>query len=154
MNLDFLVKRGRLPWCPGPMAVDVDVWHEYEIPLIGTFRVNDDLVIFTQVLESPHDLSVWAYACVDLADNDVTFDSVEELRRFVEDRFMGREAVLALAKDGRIGDHWTRIDVTEGLVAAVETFLNGVISSVADPERRVRAKLAGLEAAESELAQV
>ncbi|MCG5219403.1 hypothetical protein [Streptosporangium sp. KLBMP 9127] len=154
MNLDSLVKRGRLPWRPGSEVYDLDVWHEYEIPLTGTFRVGADLVMFTQVLESSHGLSAWAYVCVRPEESeefgDVTFGSTDELRGFVEATFLDREAVLTLARDDRIIDRWTRSDVTNGLVPTVEGFLNRIIGSVNDvenTERRVGAKFAGLEAA-------
>ncbi|WP_405088331.1 hypothetical protein [Microbispora sp. NBC_01389] len=105
MNLDLLVKRGHLPWRPNPGACDVDVWHEYEIPLNGTFRLDDDVIMFTQVLESSHGLSAWAYTCLTPEQVEGTsnayFESVDELHRFVEDCFSGKEAVLALARDDR-----------------------------------------------------
>ncbi|GGO30830.1 hypothetical protein GCM10010116_61740 [Microbispora rosea subsp. aerata] len=158
MNLDSLVKRGHLPWRPNPRACDVDTWHEYEIPLSGTFRVGDNVILFTQVLESSHGLSAWAYTCLTPEQVDSTsnayFSSVDELHQFVENCFLGKEAVLTLVRDDRTAGEWTRVEVTKNLVSAVEEFLNGIISSVdrePDTGRRVSAKLAGLEAATSEL---
>ncbi|MFF5109984.1 hypothetical protein [Streptosporangium sp. NPDC000509] len=159
MNLDLMIKRGQFPWRPRPEATELDVWHEYEIPLTGTFRLNDQSVLFTQVLESSHGLSAWAYVCLEPEEADqtsvITFASADEMREFVEATFRGREAVLTLAKDDRIIDQWTRNRVEEDLSATVEEFLNGIIRSVnevSDPEQRIRAKFAGLEAAGSELA--
>lgn len=159
MNLDALIRKGRLPWNPRGEATDPDVWHEYEIPLVGTFRIDGDLVLFTQVLESSQRFSVWAYVCPSSTEieeiSTMTFTSVDDLRDYVERVFQGREAVLALARDDRIIGHWTRAEITgDGLVAAVESFLNDILKSVnavQDTERRVLAKLAGLEATESEL---
>ena len=160
MNLDSLIKRGSLPWRPRPEVTDLDVWHEYEIPLTGTFRVNGDLVLFAQVLEGSHGLSAWAYVCLDASEArevaDIAFDSLDHLDNFVEARFLGREAVLALAMEDRI-DNWTRGKVADGLLSAVESFINDVIQNtvntakVPDPKQRVLAKIAGLEAAKSEL---
>ncbi|GAB1821089.1 hypothetical protein [Herbidospora sp. RD11066] len=160
MNLDSVIKRGCLPWRPRQDASDLDVWHEYEIPLTGTFRINGSLIVFTQVLESSQGFSAWAYSCIredDLAGLD-SFSTVDDLRDYVESLFQGREAVIALAKDDRLIDRWTRREVTEGLVPAVEAFLNDVISSVNrvdDAGVRVRAKLAaldeGLDGAQAEL---
>ncbi|WP_204015348.1 hypothetical protein [Sphaerimonospora thailandensis] len=158
MSLDTLVKPGHLPWRPRPEASDLDVWHEYEVPLTGTFSLGRDLVLFTQILESSQGLSAWAYTCLTPEEADVAanvrFDSLDALRQFVEDRFLGKEAVLTLARGDRTADHWTRVEVTENLITAVEEFLNSIIRSVdevADTDRRVSAKLAGLEAAASEL---
>ncbi|MGC5009301.1 hypothetical protein ACLQ2R_00915 [Streptosporangium sp. DT93] len=161
MNLDSLIKRGSLPWRPRPEVVDLDVWHEYEIPLTGTFRVHGDLILFAQVLEGSRGLSAWAYVCLDASEArevaDVTFDSLEHLDSFVEAKFLGREAVLALAMEDRI-DNWTRSEVVGGLLSAVEGFINDVIQDTAttakvpDPKQRVLAKIASLEAAKSQLA--
>ncbi|GAA2997187.1 hypothetical protein [Streptosporangium longisporum] len=161
MNLDSLIKRGNLPWRPRLEVVDLDVWHEYEIPLTGTFRVNGDLVLFAQVLEGSHGLSAWAYVHLDDSEArevaGVAFDSLDHLDSFVEARFLGREAVLALAMEDRI-DKWTRSRVVGGLLSAVESFINDVIKDTAttakvpDPKERVLAKIAGLEAARSQLA--
>ncbi|MGW4421450.1 hypothetical protein [Streptosporangium sp. NPDC004631] len=137
---------------------DLDVWHEYEIPLTGTFRVNGDFVLFTQVLESSQGLSAWAYVCLDRSDAgevaDIAFESLDELNSFVEAKFLGREAVLALAREDRI-DNWTRSEVADGLLSTVEGFITQVIVNavkVPDPNQRILAKLAGLEAVKSELA--
>lgn len=154
MNLDSLIKRGQPPWRPKLEATDLEVWHEYEIPLIGTFRLNEQLVLFTQVMESDRGLSAWAYVCLGAEDlSGVEFVSIDEMRDFVEAKFLGREAVLALAKDDLLGQ-WTRQTVANSLRNALEDFLNGIIKSVnevPDTERRIRAKFAGLEAAEDEL---
>lgn len=161
MNLDSVIKRGRLPWRPRPEAGELEVWHEYEIPLTGVFRLHGHHVMFTQVMESAKGLSAWAYACLSESEaeelSSVTFSSLDEMRDFVESVFQGREAVLALAKDDRIIDQWTRVSVQNGLRGALEEFINGIIKSVnkmTDRDRRLRAKFAGLEAAEVEGALV
>ncbi|GHH70736.1 hypothetical protein GCM10017673_23080 [Streptosporangium violaceochromogenes] len=62
--------------------------------------------------------------------------------------------MLALAAEDRI-DNWTRSNVADGLLSTVESFVNDVIRNtvrVQDPEQRVLATIAGLEAAKSELA--
>lgn len=158
LNLDALIKQGHLPWRPRPEARDLDVWHQYESPLTGTFRIDDALVLFTQVLETGHGLSAWAYVCLSESDERElegrTFASVDELDSFVAARFCGHEAVLALATDDQI-DSWTRKEVHDGLLAAVEAYLNDLIAGVnkvPSAEQRVLAKFAGVEAAHSELA--
>jgi hypothetical protein len=163
MNLDSLIKRNQLPWRPRPEVEDLDVWHEYEIPLVGTFRLRDEIVLFTQVVENSHsNFSAWAYVCLNTAESEdfeeLSFPNVDELRSFIEGIFADREAVLALAKGDRI-DHWTRKEVRGSLLSAVEEFLNDVIyeavhRTTRTTEQRVMAKIAGLEAAQSELADV
>jgi hypothetical protein len=158
MNLDSIVKQGRLPWRPNDQVGDLDVWHEYETPLTGVFRMQDRTVLFTMVYEYDHDVSIWAYLEL---DDDVTrelseiqFDSVEALTAWVEAQFAGREAVLALARADRIASRWTRQTVRSNLLDATDDFLSAVIKSVdevRDTATRVRAKLAGVDAAGAEL---
>ncbi|MFE3454570.1 hypothetical protein ACFXJ8_37175 [Nonomuraea sp. NPDC059194] len=155
VNLDSLIKRGLPPWRPRPEASDLDVWHEYEIPLTGTFHLNGDLILFTQVAAATEDRSAWAYVCIDPDDADSVFPSLDEMDAFVEDRFAGHEVVIALADGDRLLGTWTReIIDSGGLPQALERALNKVIQSVDrvdEQERRIRAKLAGVEAATAEL---
>jgi len=159
VNLDFLIKRGLPPWRPRPEASDLDVWHEYEIPLTGTFRLNGDLILFTQVAAATEDRSAWAYVCIDPDDaesvENAHFSSLDEMDAFVEGRFAGHEVVIALADGDKLLGLWTReIIDSGGLPQALESALNKVIQSVNhvdEQERRIRAKLAGVEAATAEL---
>ncbi|WP_459801120.1 hypothetical protein [Herbidospora sp. RD11066] len=156
-----MIKRGQRPWSPKPDAQILDVWHEYEIPLTGTFQLHECSVLFTQVMETPKGTSAWAYLCLSDEDaikiKDIKFVSLDEMHQFVESSFVGKEAVMALARDDKI-THWSRVTVHNSLDGAFEDFLNTVIQSVDEDEtnreRRVRAKLVGLEAAEDELAGV
>ncbi|MFI6927250.1 hypothetical protein ACIBIZ_45470 [Nonomuraea spiralis] len=134
------------------------MWHEYEIPLTGTFRLNGDLILFTQVAAATEERSAWAYVCIDPDDADslenADFVSLDEMDAFVEDKFAGHEVVIALADGDKLLDTWTReIIGSGGLPQALESALNKVIQSVnhVDQERRIRAKLAGVEAARAEL---
>ncbi|MDA0633304.1 hypothetical protein OUY22_07715 [Nonomuraea sp. MCN248] len=159
MNLDYLIKRGLPPWRPRPEASDLDVWHEYEIPLTGTFHLNGDLILFTQVAAATEERSAWAYVCIDPVDADsvenAVFASLDEMDAFVEDRFAGREVVIALADSDELIGLWTREIINSGgLPQALESALNTVIKSVNSvdgQERRIRVKLAGVEAAKAEL---
>ncbi|MET9343715.1 hypothetical protein ACWENQ_35545 [Nonomuraea sp. NPDC004354] len=135
------------------------MWHEYEIPLTGTFHLNGDLILFTQVAAATEERSAWAYVCIDPNDADsvenAVFPSLDEMDAFVEDRFTGHEVVIALADGDKLLDTWTReIIDSGGLPQALERALNKVIQSVNrvdEQERRIRAKLAGVEAAKAEL---
>jgi hypothetical protein len=48
MNLDTLVRIGQPPWQPVPGAADIDVWDKYDFPSCGTYRLGDNLVVFTK----------------------------------------------------------------------------------------------------------
>ncbi|MGN9786933.1 hypothetical protein ACTMTF_36305 [Nonomuraea sp. ZG12] len=135
------------------------MWHEYEIPLTGTFHLNEDLILFTQAAAATEERSAWAYVCIapDNAESveNAVFPSLDEMDAFVEDRFVGREVVLALAVGDKLLGLWTRESIDSGgLPQALESALNKVIQSVNhvdEQERRIRAKLAGVEAATAEL---
>ena len=158
MNLDSLVKQGRLPWRPNAQADDLVVFHQYEVPLTGVFWVAEAAVLFTSVLESDRDLSVWAYveldAKVSKGVSGLEFDSAESLDKWVDAQFSGHEAVLAIVRGDQIGSRWTRQSVDAGLLDATDRFLTAIIQSldqVEDTATRIRAKIAGLDAARSEL---
>jgi hypothetical protein len=159
VNLDLLIKGGLPPWRPRPEASDLDVWHEYEIPLTGTFHLNEDLILFTQVAAATEERSAWAYVCINPDDaesvKNAVFPSLDEMDAFVEGRFAGRDVVIALADGDRLLGIWTRETIDSGgLPQALESALNKVIQSVNrvdEQGRRIRAKLAGVEAATAEL---
>lgn len=158
MNLDSLVKQGRLPWCPNAQAGRLEVFHRYEIPLTGVFWMGQSAVLFTMTFEGDKDLSVWAYVELDAevaADLEgLVFESLEALDEWVDAQFIGREAVLAIVRGDKIGNRWTRLLVDSGLLEATDSFLTAIIRSlekVEDTASRIRAKIAGLDAARSEL---
>ena len=105
-NHDELIQRGCLPWSPRPATTNLDVWHEYEIPLAGTFRLDDQLVLFTVVGDPSADLTVWAYRYLSADEaasvEEATFASVDELRERVQSLFASHKAVFALANDLQI----------------------------------------------------
>lgn len=158
MNLDSMVKQGRLPWRPNALARELDVWHQYETPLTGTFSVGDSVILFTLVMETDSDVSVWAYMELphDVAQSvgDLSFEGVHDLNQWVEEQFRGHEAVLAFAKEGRLAGRWGRKHVDRDLLTALESFLQDLIHSVdevEDTSTRIRAKVAGVAAARREL---
>jgi len=102
LNLDTLVSIGQPPWQPTPAASDVDVWDKYDFPICGTYRLGDDLVIFT-VITTAATRSLWAYVPVPATDQEsvinAQFDTEAEFDAFLQDRFAGREAVFAAAEN-------------------------------------------------------
>lgn len=157
MNLDKLVTRGRIPWSPVPAARDLDVWVEYDHPLAGTFVADGQTVLFAVVGDSSAKRSVWAYAILTGPEAEqyagLAFDSVTELRQFVEDRFSERQAVFALADDLVI-QIWAPADSAGPLYEKAIAFLDSILDQPdhrPDPGTRFRAKLAQVDVVRDEL---
>lgn len=156
MNLDALVAQGRLPWSPHPDAGDLDIWHQYDFPRTGTLNVKGTTVLFTLVGGS-ESLSVWAYASLDSDDAaavaDPIFESLEEMRRFVEQAFSGRRLALALADDLLITS-WSVTEDDGELYEVATTFLEQVLAqsrSRLDSGAKFRTTLAQVDVATHEL---
>jgi hypothetical protein len=157
MNLDALVKKGCRPWAPSPGARDLDVWLEYDVPTAGTFVLDSQSVIFTVLGSADDPVSVWAYTCLTEDDakalGDQKFGSVDEMARAVDEQFTGHRAVFAVADKLEIW-RWTSLDVEEGLIKSAVAFLSQVRESLEQkktPDAEFQVKLAGVEAAKSEL---
>jgi hypothetical protein len=157
MNLDAVVTQGQLPWSPNPDVDNLDVWYEYEHPRVGTFRTKECTVLFTAVGGFETRVSVWAYACLqpEEARNlaELTFDSLSDMRNFVEKEFVGRHLVLALADDLVIR-RWAVADDTGPLYDVATAFLDGIMAetrSRQDSGTKFRAKLAQVDVATHEL---
>lgn len=162
MNLDALVCRGTPPWQPSREAHDTEVWHRYDHPMAGTYKLGDDLVLFTLIGDTSNHLSVWAY--VPLLQSDLEkvdcaeFDTPTEMREFIESMFAGREATFALAKDLKVW-RWTRYNVSSrlGLLPAATAALAEMVRSITDrhrppaPDVLFQAELAQAEVTTDEL---
>lgn len=158
MNLDALVKTGRLPWSPNPSVSDLDTWHQYEHPLAGTFKSHGNTVFFTMVAEY-ESTSVWAYTCLPGEEAkglaSVQFDSVESLREFADHLLEGRKMAFALAEDLLI-KRWSVPDEGGSLYDLGTQFLNQVLEGLKrtrDPGTMLRAKLAQVDVAANELVE-
>lgn len=157
MNLDAVVTKGRLPWRPCPDAQDLNVWHQYEHPLIGTFSTKAGRVVFTAVGGIETDASVWAYACLEPDEarglDGIEFDSLADLRHFTDEIFASHRLVLALADDLLITS-WAVADETGPLYEVATKFLERVLAQLRsrqDPGARFQATLAEVDAATHEL---
>jgi hypothetical protein len=151
MNLDALVKRGEVPWCPSPDATECDAWHVWDHPRAGTFRIGPDLVLFTVVTDNDDDLSVWAYVPVqadaERSFADVRFATGPELGEFISAQFADRLAVFAVASDLLVA-RWGECQVpagADGLETAAAEFVSSLVAS-ARPMARLQAALAGAAA--------
>jgi hypothetical protein len=152
MNLDTVVKRGEVPWRPSPDASDCDAWLVWDHPRAGTFRIGQDLVLFTVVSDNDDaDLSVWAYAPVqpeaERSFADAWFASSSELGEFISAHFADQMAVFVVASDLSIA-HWGEYrvpDGADGLATAAAAFVSSLIAAAA-PSTRLQAALAGAAA--------
>lgn len=124
LNLDTLVSAGQPPWQPTAAAQDVDVWDKYDFPLHGTYRLGDELVVFT-VITTAGSRSLWAYVPVspDMREavTGARFDTEAEFNAFLDGLFAGREAVLAAAENSVVTSKSDGILIApgrNGLIAA------------------------------------
>lgn len=160
MNLDILAKRGELAWAPSPAACDLDIWHQYDVPLVGTFRVGDTTVLFTAIGDVDDTISVWAYVPLTPARSaaiaEQSFSDVRQMQCVVEDCFRDQEAVITIARDCRV-IRYTRVDVEKVLEEAAVTALASIVRSYENesnpsPGARLRVRRAELAEATREYA--
>jgi hypothetical protein len=99
---DSLVSAGQLPWEPSAAAEDVDVWYKFDLPLAGTYRLGDDLLLFL-LITTAGDRSLWAYVPVPAdrarAVTEAQFNGEAELQAFAAGCFSAQKAVFAVAQD-------------------------------------------------------
>jgi hypothetical protein len=144
MNLDTLVSTGQRPWRPTAAADDVEVWNKFDFPTSGTFRLGDDMVVFT-LITTAGSQSLWAYVPVAAGDQksvtDARFDSDAEFDAFVATCFAGREAVFAVAQDHFITAKSDGVPIGDGehalLTAAAQWYMTRYSARMRLPALRV-----------------
>lgn len=148
VNLDTLVSTGQPPWRPVSAARDVDVWDKYDFPLHGTYRLDDDVIVFT-LITTAGTRSLWAYVPVPRSEQGTVagarFDTEEEFYAFLEGCFAGREAVFAVAENFVIVSKSDGIQVprgTDALLAAGARWYAQRAASVASERVQQIAKAA------------
>jgi hypothetical protein len=135
-DLGAVVTKGRLPWKPCPDARDVNVWHEYEHPHIGTFTSDVGAVMFSVLGGVETDVSLWAYAC--LAPDEaheldgIEFNSLADLREFIDSTYASHRLVFALAGDLLITS-WAVAERTGPLYEVATDFLEQVVAQTRSP---------------------
>jgi hypothetical protein len=159
MNLDAVVTAGQLAWKPSPDAEELATWHMWNHPHTGTFASKVGTVLYTIVGGAEDRMSVWAYACLDPSEAhdlaDVTFDSLDQLREFMQTTFASHRLVLALADDLHITTWWVA-DKTGPLYEVAAEFLEQVLAeklSRQDAHTKFQAQLAWVGDATREFAQ-
>lgn len=114
-------------------------------------------VIFTVLGGVATDVSVWAYACLTPGKaqglDEIEFESMDDLRAFIDETFVSHRLVLALADDLLITS-WAAAERIGPLYEVATDFLEQVLAqtrSQLDLGARFRAKLAAVDVATHEL---
>jgi hypothetical protein len=141
MSLDKFLRIGTPPWQPADEAEAVSVWHAYDTPLVGTFRILHQLVLFTVIEDTSNELTVWAYIPISGENEHLvsegSFASVAKMREFIVSMFAGHEATFALAWNKRLWKWITHtVLVEEGVRGAATAAIRHMISMTVD-EREV-----------------
>jgi hypothetical protein len=152
MNLDAVVTRGCLAWLPSEDAEDLDHWHFWNHPLIGTFTCKVGTVLYA-ILEGVEErMSLWAYACLEPDEArelvDVAFASPDDMKRYVDEVFGSHRLVLALADDSYITD-WSVADRIGPVYEVTADFLKHVLAERLrhkDPRAKVHEQFAWVSA--------
>lgn len=131
MNPDLIANIGYPPWCPSPDAEMVDVWDKYDLPLNGTFRLGEEVIVFEMLISRgpvPHH-SWWRYTVVPPEDHAAVanprFDTEAEFNAFLDSLFARGAGCVAyaVAEDHVITKTGTSEDVfkkaTESKAAAI-----------------------------------
>ena len=129
MNLDAIVERGCVPWSPSSLVADLEVWQAYEVPLVGTFTLGGQTILFSVVGDADASMLVYAYVPLTVDVSDRTFVDAAELGRFVNEQFDGQKCVIALAPDARL-DRWSVVLVEGSLYAAANQHLDAVLAQM------------------------
>jgi hypothetical protein len=156
VNIDGLLRSGRLPWSPNPASRDLKVWDEYEHPRSGTFAIGSETVLFTMVGRWDR-ISVWAYTYLTTGEaaelSGIEFDSLHDLQGWVSSYFGDRLVSFALADDLLI-QRWSVPDGRGRLEELAVRFLENLVSTASshrDSGTMLRAKLAEYEVATADL---
>lgn len=124
------VQPGALPWQPAADAELVEVYHRYDVPLIGLVRRHGTTYLFSCVFGVGRRTSIWAYA--HLTESEVELiDEVDEagFERLVQLLLTGRGLVVAIANENtgigavyKLSAHDNYGDVLDSLRSILEEF--------------------------------
>lgn len=130
------VTKGLKPWLPTPEACNLDVWHAYDGPLVGTFTQKGRKALFVNVLGEHDGAAVWAYTYLSARDagslEDKLFESVEDMNTAIADLCGGQIVTFALTSDSSIrnfGD--VAMDADQSLLAGALTFCRTLVEALA-----------------------
>ena len=141
MNCDAIVKKHLAPWAPNREARNLDALHVHDFPLIGTFELGDDTILFACLTGAMSRSNVWAYTCLSETQRQAldAFDAetTEELEQFVHSLFEGNRAAFALALDGEVRE-WSAGDVAtdQHVMDVAITFMDNTIKASRSSKRK------------------
>lgn len=150
MNFDSIVAADARPWLPAPDASNLDVWHEDDVPVLGTFDLPDGHVLFTLVGAADKAVTTWAYLPLEVSEykelQETVYDSVLKMNEDVHRRFEARHCVFAVARDFSISS-WTPTDepVKSVLQGATE-FMQDYVALVSGEVELLNRRLEKLQA--------
>jgi len=146
MNSDSLFAKGRLAWSPCSRATNLEVWHEHEVPFVGTFDVSGVRILFTVVgsAESSKTTTVWGYTEL-VNEPPESFEDVKELRRWVHSQFKGSPSCFAVTSDLRIIRYSDTV-TAESIWDGASVFLETLLEAIENPTARARARFSANQA--------
>jgi hypothetical protein len=134
MNLDSIVSLGTRPWLPSSDATGLDIWHEDDVPVVGTFDLGDVHVLFSIVGSAESTLTTWGYVVLEAAEfeslSEKVYDTPVELDEDVKAHFANRRLVFAIANHYVIEAWGPTEEASVGLLAGATTFLNDYVAVV------------------------
>lgn len=101
-TFDQLIQSGGQPWEPCADITDLDIWHQYDVPLVGTFRFRGNPMMFAALNPADPKLTFWCYielSAADLALIPDTWDSVEDMYSLLSYLYKNRTIGFAVAEN-------------------------------------------------------
>lgn len=138
MNLDTLTCSGLAPWHPSQQVRSCDPWALYDVPTLGVLDYSEGPVLFVCLLGADDRFGVWAYLPLREGEDDVSFDSDDELWRYVETLFNGRAVILRSSTDLLLDEQYYEMDSASGMYGTCAKFLDWELAGL-------RAKLAEVQ---------
>jgi hypothetical protein len=128
---------GALPWRPNSTASLVDVYHRYDIPLVGIVEDDDTQYLFQCLAGHADDVSVWAYTPVTEREQEVLEEADPEFLVQVQMGFSrGRPVEVAIATED------------DGVLLSIQSFaledttrISELLAAAIRADHRARAKL-------------
>lgn len=149
MNLDQIVSMGFRPWKPSKEAVDLEAWHEDDVPTIGTFFLHGNPVIFKLIGEPEAGLTTWAYLPLNDDEyrelDEAQYDTPNELAEDVTERFRGRRCVYAVAIDFEVTSWGPSVSPVTSLLAGATDFLRDYVKITQEKIAQLKRAVAEVE---------
>lgn len=102
-----LLQAGRWAWEPNDEAGDLDIWHYWDGPLVGTFKQQDDNASYLFAVDwRTEDFDSWLYIPLTQQETEefatIIFDDGKDMWQLIRDLCDGRDCLLAKADEGKL----------------------------------------------------